>query len=98
VQENHLTLAPSDSLCPEEDYVQETVSALTDQSLKTQIREGTELQVPIWHSKMCKVFLIHMGSRLEAIKKKGYFKTHKDANKAYVEQRKLVKQAKDCSS
>jgi hypothetical protein len=37
---------------------------------------------------------MHVGSALEAIKKKGYFKAHKDANKAYVEQRDLVKQAK----
>ena len=37
---------------------------------------------------------MHMGSALEAIEKKSYFKAHKDANKAYVEQRNLVKQAK----
>jgi hypothetical protein len=35
-----------------------------------------------------------VGSALKAIKKKGYFKAHKDTNKAYVEQLKLVKQAK----
>jgi hypothetical protein len=35
-----------------------------------------------------------MGSALEATKKKRYFKAQKDANKAYVEQRNLVKQAK----
>jgi hypothetical protein len=29
------------------------------------------------------------------LRKKGYFKAHKDANKAYVGQCKLVKQAKD---
>ena len=43
---------------------------------------------------MCKAFLIHVVSTLEAVEKKGYFKAHKDANKAYVEQRKLVKQVK----
>jgi hypothetical protein len=43
---------------------------------------------------MRKVFLLHMGSALDAIKKKGYFKAHKEANKAYVEQCELVKQAK----
>jgi hypothetical protein len=43
---------------------------------------------------MCKAFLIHVGSVLEAFKKKGYFKAHKDASLAYVEQRNLVKQAK----
>jgi hypothetical protein len=35
-----------------------------------------------------------MGSALDTIKKKGYFKTHSKANKAYVEQRKLVKHVK----
>jgi hypothetical protein len=35
-----------------------------------------------------------MGSALDAIKKRGHFKAHDKANKAYVEQRKLVKQAK----
>jgi hypothetical protein len=35
-----------------------------------------------------------MGSVPEAIKKKGYFKAHKDANKAYVEQSNLLKQVK----
>jgi hypothetical protein len=43
---------------------------------------------------MCEAFLIHVGSALKAIKKKGYFKAHKDANEAYVEQHELVKQAK----
>jgi hypothetical protein len=35
-----------------------------------------------------------MGSALEAIEKKGYFKTHKGSDKVYVEQHELVKQAK----
>jgi hypothetical protein len=35
---------------------------------------------------MRQAFLIHVGSALEAIKKKGYFKAHEDANKAFVEQ------------
>ncbi len=43
---------------PEKDCVQETVSAYKDNHLKTQIVEGMELQVPIWHSGMCKAFLI----------------------------------------
>jgi hypothetical protein len=66
---------------PTKDCVQETVSAFKDHSLKTQIGKGTELQVPIWHSGMRKAFLIHLGSALEAIKEKDYFKAHKDANK-----------------
>jgi hypothetical protein len=35
-----------------------------------------------------------MGSAIEAIEKKGYFKAHVDANKVYMEQPDLVKQAK----
>ncbi len=81
---------------PKKDCVQETVSAYKDQSLKTHIGKGTELQVPIWHSRTYKAFLIHMGSALGALKKKGHFKTHKDANKAYMEQCTLAKQATGC--
>ncbi len=43
---------------------------------------------------MREVFLIHVGYALVAFKKKGYFKAHKDANKAYVELCNLMKQAK----
>jgi hypothetical protein len=58
------------------------------------ISKCRELWVPIWHSRRCKAFLIHMGSALEAIKKKGYFKAHKDANEANLERHNLVKQVK----
>jgi hypothetical protein len=43
---------------------------------------------------MCTAFLVSMGFFLEAIKKNGYLEANKDANEIYVEQRKLVKQAK----
>ncbi len=37
---------------PKKDVVQETVSALSNnRSLKTMIGEGTEVRLPIWHSK-----------------------------------------------
>jgi hypothetical protein len=42
---------------------------------------------------MHNAILIHVGSALDAIKKKGHFKAHNKANKGYVEQRKLVKYA-----
>ncbi len=35
---------------------------------------------------MRKAFLIHVGSALEAIKRKGNFKTYVDSNKAYIEE------------
>jgi hypothetical protein len=59
-----------------------------------QISKGTELRVPIWHSGTRKAFLIHVGSALEAIKRKGYFKAYIESNKAYVEQRSRIKLAK----
>jgi hypothetical protein len=50
-----------------------------------QMGKGTELQVPIWHSSMCKAFLIHVGSALEAIERKGYFKAYTESNEVYME-------------
>jgi hypothetical protein len=79
---------------PETDSVQETVYALKAESLKTQISKGMDLRVSFWHSGTHKAFLMHVGSTLDAIKKRGHFKAHEEANKAYMEQRKLVKQAK----
>ncbi len=58
---------------PEKDSVQEMVASFKEAHLKTLIKEGRELQVPIWHSGMREAFLIHVGSAREAIKKKGYF-------------------------
>jgi hypothetical protein len=43
---------------------------------------------------MCKAFLIHVGSALEAIKRKGYFKAYKESNEAYVEHCGRIKLAK----
>ncbi len=60
---------------PEKDPVQETVSLLkSDQSLKTTIRVDAVLCLPIWHCGMCKAFLMHVSSALNAIKKRGTFK------------------------
>ncbi len=47
---------------PKKDSVQEMVSSFKDNHLKTLIKEGTELQVPIWHSGTRKAFLIHVES------------------------------------
>ncbi len=54
---------------PEKNSVQEMVSSYKDNHLKTLIKEGTELQVPIWHSGPREAFLIHGGSAQEAIEK-----------------------------
>jgi hypothetical protein len=55
---------------PKKGCVQETVSAFKAERIKTLIGKCRELQVPIWHSGMRKTFLIHVGSALEAIKKR----------------------------
>jgi hypothetical protein len=59
---------------PEKDRVQEMVSLLkNNQSLKTTIGADAELHLPIWHYGMCKSFLMHVSSALNAIKKWGTF-------------------------
>jgi hypothetical protein len=80
---------------PEKDSVQETVSSYKDNHPKMLIKEGTELRVPIWHSGTREVFLIHVGSAWEAIKKKGYFKSFEDNSDDYSEKRGKVKELKD---
>jgi hypothetical protein len=80
---------------PEKDSVQETVSSYKDNHLKTLIKEGTELRVPIWHSGTRETFLIHVGSVREAIKKKGYFKSFEEYSRTYVDKSKKIKELKD---
>ncbi len=80
---------------PEKDSVQEMVSSYKDNHLKTLIKEGTELRVPIWHSGTREAFLIHMGSAQEAIEKKGYFKSFEDHSDDYFEKRGKVKELKN---
>jgi hypothetical protein len=80
---------------PEKDSIQKTVSSFKVNHLKTLIKEGTELQVPIWHSGMREVFLVHVGSAREVIKKKGYFKSFEDHSGTYADKREKVKELKD---
>jgi hypothetical protein len=80
---------------PEKDSVQEKVSSYKDNHLKTLIKEGTELRVPIWHIGMREAFLIYVGSAREAIEKKGYFKSFGDHSDTYSDKRKKVKELKD---
>jgi hypothetical protein len=95
VQKVALQECPPVPHMPEKDLVQDTVSAFkSDQSLKSTIGEDAELCIPIWHTGTCKAFLMHVSTALNAIEKRGTFKAHKEAVEAYVEQRKVVKQAK----
>jgi hypothetical protein len=80
---------------PEKDSVQETVSSYKDNHLKTLIKKGTELWVPIWHSDTREAFLIHVGSAQEAIEKKGYFNSFEDHSKNYTDKHEKVKELKD---
>ncbi len=65
-----------------------------DQSLNTTIGADTELCLPIWHCGTRKVFLMHVSSALNTIKKRGTFKAYKEAHEAYVEQQEATKEAK----
>ncbi len=65
---------------PEKDPDQEMVSSLkSDHSLKTTIREDTELCLPICHCGMCKACLMHVSTALNTINKWGTFKAYKEA-------------------
>ncbi len=76
---------PSNPLCPQERLCSRDVSAFKLNHLKMQIGKSMELRVPVWHSSMCKAFLIRMRSALEVIERKGYFKAYVEANKVYTE-------------
>jgi hypothetical protein len=49
---------PPTPYVPEKDSVQEMVSSFKEAHLKTLIKEGTELRVPIWHSGTREAFLL----------------------------------------
>jgi hypothetical protein len=76
---------------PEKDSVQEMVSSFKDNHLKTLINEGTELQVPIWHSGTHEAFLLHVGSAQEAIKKQGYFKSYEEYSGTFSDKGERIK-------
>jgi hypothetical protein len=86
---------PSIPYVTEKDSVQETVSSYKDNHLKTLIKEGTELRVPIWHFGTREACLIHVGSAREVIQKKGYFKSFEDHSDDYSEKQGKVKELKD---
>jgi hypothetical protein len=79
---------------PKKDPVQEMVSALKDQHLKTTIGEDATLHLSIWHNGTKEALLMHVESALDAIKKRGHFRDHDKAQALYVNQKELAKQAK----
>jgi hypothetical protein len=93
-----LCKCPSVPYIPEEDPVQETVSALKKAHLKTTIGEDTTLQLSVWHTGTRKSLLMHVNATLDAIKKPGHLEDHKEAQEIYVQQKELAKQAKTATS
>jgi hypothetical protein len=80
---------------PKKDTIQDMVSALNNnRSLKNVIGEGLELGLPIWHTGTHEALLMHVGSTLDRIEKRGHFKAYEEAHELYVEQCKMAKQAK----
>jgi hypothetical protein len=81
---------------PEKDEIQEEVSKMKNLQIKTSIEKDIILNFPVWYDNGTKeAFLMHdVTAVLDAIKKHGHFKDYEDAQKAYGEQKKVVKSAK----
>jgi hypothetical protein len=80
---------------PKKDEVQEEVSKMKNLQIKTSIKKNTTLNFPVWYDNGTKeAFLMHVMAVLDAIKKCGHLKAYKDAQKAYVEQKEVVKSAR----
>jgi hypothetical protein len=73
------------------------VSAFKGQHLKTSIREDMTLHLSIWHNGTKEAMLMHVGSRLDTIKKCGHFQVYKEAQALYMA-KKVAKQAKAAMS
>jgi hypothetical protein len=79
---------------PEKDEVQEEVAKLRNLQIKTSIKKDTTLNFLVWHKNGTKeAFLMHVMVVLDAIKKRGHFKDHCKAQKAYDEAKKAVELA-----
>ena len=79
---------------PEKDQVQETVSALKGQHLKTSIREDMTLHLSIWHNGTKEAMLMHVIVTLDAIKKHGQFQDYETAQVLYMAKKEVAKQGK----
>ncbi len=62
--------------------------------IMTPLKKDMTLNFPVWHKNGTKeAFLMHVMAVLDAIKKYGYFKDYKKAQKAYVENKQVVELA-----
>ncbi len=63
--------------------------------MKMSIENDNTLNFPVWYNSGTKeAFLMHVTAVLEAIKKHGQLKDYENAQKAYVEQKEVLKSAK----
>jgi hypothetical protein len=80
---------------PEKDEVKEEVSKMKNLQIKTSLEKDTTLNFPMWYNNGTKeAFLMHVTAVLDVMKKRGHFKDYKEAQKAYEEQKEVVKSAK----
>jgi hypothetical protein len=91
----HLHEPPPVPYVPMKDEVQEEVSKMKNLQIKTSIEKVTTLNFPVWYNNGTKeAFLMHVTVILDAMKKHDHFKDYKNAQKAYVKQKEVVKSAK----
>jgi hypothetical protein len=80
---------------PVKDEVQEEASKMKNLQMKMSIENDNTLNFPVWYNSGTKeAFLMHVTAVLEAIKKHGQLKDYENAQKAYVEQKEVLKSAK----
>jgi hypothetical protein len=80
---------------PVKDEVQEEVSKIKNLQIKTSLKKDTTLNFLVWHENGYReAFLMHVTAVLDAIKKHGYFKDYKKAQKVYVEAKQAVELAR----
>jgi hypothetical protein len=79
---------------PKKDKVQEEVSKLRNLQIKTLLKKDTTLNFPVCHENGTReAFLMHVTAVLDAMKKRGHFKDHNRAQKAYEEATKAAELA-----
>jgi hypothetical protein len=79
---------------PDKDEVQEEAAKLRNLQIKTSLEKDKTLNFLVWHENGTReAFLVHVTAVLDTIKKRGTFKDHDKAQKAYEEAKKAVELA-----
>jgi hypothetical protein len=89
-----LDKCPPVSFIPEKDEVQEKVSLMKGLHLKSSIGEDTTLHLSMWNINMKRAMLMHLGSTLDEVKKRGHFQDYKTAQVLFVTYKEAAKQAR----